>query len=145
MPISRNLRYLQGYRSIRYRVGAGNLLIIRPLLLILLACFTHSKVLADLIELDTHTAFDSVYLLQDPHVPVTRVDVIIRAGEVDVDGPEGLAHYLEHLMFWHADNVDGKSLHVRGGGASVNRIVTNYFNEGERGEKNFTTLATLYS
>ena len=55
---------------------------------------------ADLIKLETDTAFDSVYLFKDTESPLITVGLTVLAGEVDVKGPEGLSHYLEHLMYW---------------------------------------------
>jgi zinc protease len=60
--------------------------------------------------------------------------MVVFAGEVDFDGPEGLSHYLKHLMFWHTDNVKGESIHTRDGNAWVNGIVTSYCNRGEVSE-----------
>jgi len=74
---------------------------------------------ANLIKLDTEVGFESVYLLVVPEESVTAVALTVLAGEVDVDGPEGLAHYLEHLMYWHADNVGDQLIHARGGNAWV--------------------------
>lgn len=86
---------------------------------------------AELLKLDTDVGFDSVYLLNNPDASTITVALTVLAGEVDVSGPEGLSHYLEHLMFWHADNVDGQQIHARGGNAWVNGIITSYYNEGE--------------
>lgn len=89
---------------------------------------------AALVKLDTQTGFDSVYLLTKPDSSAITVALTVLAGEVDVEGPEGLSHYLEHLMFWHADNVNGKELHARGGNAWVNGLVTAYYNQAELSE-----------
>ncbi len=90
-----------------------------------------AQLFADLIKLDTDVSFDSVYLLQDPDASSITVALTVLAGEVDVTGPEGMSHYLEHLMFWHADNVRGKQIHARGGNAWVDGYITSYYNEGE--------------
>ncbi len=108
----------------------------RYLLVCLPAIFTPSAVVADLIKLDTEVGFESVYLLKDPNATSVTVAVTILAGEVDFAGPEGLSHYLEHLMFWHADNAGGQPLHARGGNAWVNGIVTSYYNESEKRDLN---------
>lgn len=89
---------------------------------------------AELTELDTHTAFDSVYLFKDTESSVITVGLTVLAGEVDVKGPEGLSHYLEHLMYWHATQVNNQQAHARGGNAWVNGILTTYYNESERGD-----------
>lgn len=100
---------------------------------ILLCLLTSSIALADLTKLNTNTSFHSVYLYQTES-PLITVRLTILAGEVDVEGPEGLSHYLEHLMYQHADNVDDQQIHARGGNASVNGILTNYYNQGESTE-----------
>jgi predicted Zn-dependent peptidase len=69
--------------------------------------------------------------MPDNDTELLTVVMMVLAGEVDFDGPEGLSHYLEHLMFWHADNVKGESIHSRDGNAWVNGLVTSYYNRGE--------------
>lgn len=101
------------------------------LLLLVLACTVPSLSTADLIKLESDSKLRSVYLLQSPGSSVTTVALTILAGEVDFEGPEGLSHYLEHLMFWHAD---GRQIHARGGNAWVDGIVTSYYNEGEKSD-----------
>ncbi len=87
-----------------------------------------------LIELTIASPFHRVYFLPDSRLNEVQVGVVILAGEVDFDGPEGLSHYLEHLMFWHADKVDDQALHARGGNAWVNGIITNYYNSGSESD-----------
>ncbi len=89
---------------------------------------------AELIEIETDTALKAVYLIPDETVETVRVSAVILAGEADSDGPEGLAHYLEHLMFWHADGVSSRVFHNRGGNAWVNGIITNYYTDGPKSE-----------
>lgn len=98
------------------------------LFLLAAAPFTAS---ASLIEIETDTGFKSVYLSEDQSVTTITVALVVLAGEVDVEGPEGLSHYLEHLMFWHADKAGG-TLHARGGNAWVNGIVSSYFTRSEK-------------
>jgi len=88
----------------------------------------------DVLKLETQTSLRDVYLIQDDDADLITVAMVIMAGEVNVDGPEGLSHYLEHLMFWHADDVKGESIHSRDGNAWVNGIVTSYYNRGESSE-----------
>ena len=90
-----------------------------------------AQVSAGLVELDTETGLKAVYFSDDPSATTVTVALFVIAGEVDARGPEGLSHYLEHLMFWHADNVDGDALHARGGNAWVNGIVTSYYNRSD--------------
>lgn len=104
------------------------------LLICVAAMVTPLIAIADLVKLDTNVGFDSVYLLEAPDAPTVTVALTFLAGEVDVEGPEGLSHYLEHLMFWHADNVADQQIHARGGNAWVNGLVTSYYNEGEKSD-----------
>lgn len=104
-----------------------------PLQIGLLWFSASSLASADLIELDTNTAFESVYLFKDTESSVITVGLTVLAGEVDVKGPEGLSHYLEHLMYWHASNLRNQA-HARGGNAWVNGILTSYYNESERSD-----------
>ncbi len=104
-------------------------------LFITLAVFSASgPSLADLVKLKNPGVFNSVYVSENSTDPDITVALTVLAGEVDFDGPEGLSHYLEHLMFWHADNVNNQQLHARGGNAWVNGIVTSYYNEGDATE-----------
>ncbi len=89
---------------------------------------------AELIEIETDTALKGVYLIPDDTAETVRVSAVILAGEADSDGPEGLAHYLEHLMFWHADGVSNRVFHNRGGNAWVNGIITNYYTDGPKAD-----------
>lgn len=87
-----------------------------------------------LIELDIDTPLRTVYFLPNSRATEAVVGLTILAGEVDFTGPEGLSHYLEHLMFWHADKVNDQDLHARGGNAWVNGIVSSYYNSGSNDE-----------
>lgn len=103
------------------------------IVLFVLMC-TPSWALGDVSRLDTQTPLRAVYLVPDNDTELITVAILILAGEVDFDGPEGLSHYLEHLMFWHADNVRGEPIHARDGNAWVNGIVTTYYNRAEASE-----------
>jgi len=50
-------------------------------------------------HLISDTAYRAVYLVPDPDAAEATVHLIIQAGELDNDGPEGLAHYVEHLAW----------------------------------------------
>ena len=89
---------------------------------------------AELIKIETDTALKGVYLIPDDTAETVRVSKVILAGEADLDGPEGLAHYLEHLMFWHADGISNRIFHNRGGNAWVNGIFTNYYTDGPKAD-----------
>ncbi len=83
-------------------------------------------------QIPTETDLARVYHLYDPDASVVTVALVILAGEVDVTGSEGLSHYVEHLMFWHADGLSaGEISHARDGNAWVNGILTHYYNRGE--------------
>lgn len=88
----------------------------------------------DILKLDTDTSLRAVYLIPDDDAELVTVAMVIMAGEVNARGPEGLSHYLEHLVFWHADNVKGEPIHARDGNAWVNGLVTSYYNRGEISE-----------
>lgn len=88
---------------------------------------------ADLVEVQTNTPLRNVYLLEDMDADDVRMEVFFIAGEADWDGPQGLSHYLEHLMYWHANKaVSGDELHGRRGNAWVNGYVTNYHSQAQR-------------
>lgn len=91
-------------------------------------------VLGEFTKLDIQTPLRAVYVLPDSDAELITVSMVILAGEVDLTGPEGLSHYLEHLMFWHADTLGAQSMHARGGNAWVNGIITTYYNTGEASE-----------
>ena len=103
-------------------------------LVIIVFCIVCVPARADIIRLETKTNLRGVYLIPTPNSNKIIVHPVIIAGEADFDGPEGLSHYLEHLMFWHANKVDKKYSHGRGGNAWVNGLITSYFATGSREE-----------
>ncbi|MDD9911115.1 MAG: insulinase family protein, partial [Ahrensia sp.] len=86
----------------------------------------HASAQAAYVEVETKTALRGVWVHHDIDATDLRVDVVFVAGEADASGPEGIAHYLEHLMYWHADRTDQKLVHGRSGNAWVNQYVTVY-------------------
>jgi len=100
-----------------------------PVLLFLIALLPWPAA-AGLVKVETATALRGVYLIPDAESNTVRVSAVFLAGEADSDAPEGLAHYVEHLMFWHADRVSSRAFHSRGGNAWINGIITTYYNEG---------------
>ena len=94
------------------------------LLLISLTTFAS----ADIIPVDTNTNLKSVYLIPVEDSKEVRVTAVFLAGEADRTGPEGLAHYLEHLMFFHADKLRDVPVHGRDGNAWVSGRITTYYN-----------------
>jgi len=100
-------------------------------LLIIVLCLPTWVQADDVIDIGSTSSLRAAYFLPDAEAELLTVVLVILAGEVDFAGPEGLAHYLEHLMFWHADNVKGEPIHAREGNAWVNGMVTSYYNRGE--------------
>ncbi|MEE9375942.1 MAG: pitrilysin family protein [Rhizobiaceae bacterium] len=86
------------------------------------------------MRLQTKTNLRGVYFIPAPTSTNIIVHPVIIAGEADFDGPEGLAHYLEHLMFWHADKQDNKFSHGRGENAWANGLVTSYIATGTKSQ-----------
>ncbi|MGI9481247.1 MAG: hypothetical protein ACR2OR_02710 [Hyphomicrobiales bacterium] len=83
---------------------------------------------ADIVPVETNTTLRSVYLIPEKDSKVVQVIAVFLAGEVDSTGPEGLPHYLEHLMFWHAEKIRGETVHGRTGNAWINQHITVYHN-----------------
>lgn len=106
----------------------------RLILLPLFVALLSGPALAALVAVETDTPLKGVYLVSDDSADEVRVSAVMLAGEADSVAPEGLAHYIEHLMFWHADNVSQQDFHDRGGNAWINGIITTYYNEGPRAE-----------
>ena len=100
---------------------------------------------ATVLEIKGNHDLRAVYFIPNDKTPRITVQALFHFGEVDLKGPEGLSHYLEHLMFWHADG--GRALHGRGGNAWVNGIVTTYYNDGHQSELDelFAFVARLFS
>jgi len=96
---------------------------------------------ADLVRLDTDTPLRAVYLAADPESARLALYAVFIAGEADFTGPEGQSHYLEHIMYGHADAAAGQSLQARYGNAWVNGIITAYLNHGEPSD--FATMLTF--
>lgn len=53
---------------------------------------------AHFVRIDA-TGFRATYLVADPDATEATAHLIVQAGEMDNNGPEGLAHYLEHLAW----------------------------------------------
>ncbi|MGH1356023.1 MAG: M16 family metallopeptidase [Thalassovita sp.] len=85
---------------------------------------------ADLLDLSTHGDFKSIYFIPEPSARNIEVRVFVPVGEVDRTGPEGLAHYLEHLVVWSADRVHGEGLRNREVNAWTSPYWTTYWNRG---------------
>ncbi len=96
----------------------------------LLIGFWASIAQADLLDLSAHSAFKRLYVIPEPSARNIEILVSVPVGEVDRTGPEGLAHYLEHLVVWSADKVHGEGLRNREMNAWTSPHWTTYWNSG---------------
>ncbi len=85
---------------------------------------------ADLHDLSMHGDFKKIYFIPAPEDREVEVRLFVPVGEVDVTGPEGLAHYLEHLVARSADEVHGDGLRNRIMNAWAAPDWTGYWNRG---------------
>ncbi len=82
----------------------------------------------DFVTLDPGP-FRAAYLIEDDAADFDFLQVIVQAGEVDHDGPEGLAHYVEHLA-WLNQLVVKDASSSRHSNAWTSRLATGYFVSG---------------
>lgn len=85
---------------------------------------------ANLLDLSDYGDFKKIYLIPEPSARNVEVRIFVPVGEVDRTGPEGLAHYLEHLVVWSADKVHGEGLRDREMNAWTSPFWTTYWNRG---------------
>ncbi len=95
------------------------------------ACFllllTGSSAFAvEVQKVDTKSGFSAVYLIEDKSWKQVRAELIIHAGEYDWLGPEGGPHYLEHLVYWHANKDISKKYSYKRNGAWINGHATHF-------------------
>lgn len=83
---------------------------------------------AEIVDLSAGLPLAGAYLLPQPKAEFVRVELLFSVGEVDYDGPEGLAHYLEHLVWYSADKAHGEVGKNRVANAWTNIFHTNYWN-----------------
>lgn len=100
-----------------------------PLLTALLLSIA-SNAQADIIDVTSSTSLKGAYVLEQPTAREVSVVLFVEAGEFDNSGPEGLAHYLEHLVFWSADKAHGSGPKDRTANAWTSRDWTGYWNSG---------------
>ena len=102
---------------------------------------------AEIIDLSEHTTLKGAYLIEQPSAEFVTVQTLLNVGEADYDGPEGLAHYLEHLVWYSADRAHGQGQKNRISNAWVNKAFTNYWNASEPSEleKVFATSARIFA
>jgi len=87
---------------------------------------------ADLVDLTKYGDFKKIYFIPQPEAKNVEVRLLIPVGEVDRTGPEGLAHYLEHLVVWSADKVHGEGFRNREMNAWTSAFWTTYWNRGSK-------------
>lgn len=85
---------------------------------------------AEIVDLSDHSPLAKVYFVPEPKAADVRVQLYLDVGEADRTGPEGLAHYLEHLVAWSADKVHGDGFKARHMNASTSPYWTSYYNSG---------------
>lgn len=85
-----------------------------------------------IVDLTDQTNLKGAFLIQQPEAQNVRVEVFFDVGESDNTGPEGLSHYVEHLVGWSADRANSDNLHARRMNAWANSFFTNYHNLGGR-------------
>lgn len=98
---------------------------------LLLAFLLASPLCAQIVDLSKHTSLKGAYLLAQPQADFVTVQMLLNVGEADYDGPEGLAHYLEHLVWYSSDKAHGAGTKQRVSNAWTNTLFTNYWNAGE--------------
>lgn len=76
------------------------------------------------------SSLKSAYVLPIADAETVSVQVVFRAGESNMTGPEGIAHYIEHLVQWSREGGPGAKLGVHGRNAWANAFLTAYFSTG---------------
>lgn len=67
--------------------------------------YGRSTASSDITELH-HGPFRAVWFVPDAEAQDVYVEIIFQTGEADATGPEGIAHYVEHLSWINANQVD---------------------------------------
>lgn len=103
------------------------------LFLALVAAGAHAEVAGpdtsrgDFIEVETDLPLRGLYLVPDPRAGEFQVDLFVIAGEYDATGPQGLAHFLEHVVYLGAERRrPGASAHPPEGTAFAGGALTSY-------------------
>ncbi len=99
-----------------------------------------------IVDLTGQTNLRGAWLIEQPDAVEIDIRLMIEAGEYDNTGPEGLAHYLEHLVFLSADRVHG-DFGDRTANAWTSRNWTLYWNNGPAAsiEPMFKNAARVFS
>ena len=97
-------------------------------------------------QLSHKTGLRAVYHLNLPDEDTVKLQLVFHVGDSDLSGPEGLAHYLEHLVVWHmvGGAVVAPSMHRFN--AFTSNSVTAYWQDGpvEDAEALFAKLARVF-
>lgn len=62
---------------------------------------------AEMVDITGETGLKSATYIHVPGGTLTEVQLFVPVGEVDATGPEGIAHYLEHLVAYSAEGRRG--------------------------------------
>jgi len=87
--------------------------------------FSEKQPEAQFVEI-AETPFRAAYLVPDPDATDARAYLIVQSGEIDNDGPNGLAHYVEHLA-WLSAFQDPNNRADRHANAWTNSVATVYW------------------
>lgn len=106
--------------------------LLRTLFLTCFSIWFFTPVFADeVVELTKIGGLKRGYFLQDKESERISVNLIIHVGEYDLSGVEGLAHYLEHLVYYNADKAhENGSIKERHANAYTGGTYTSYVNNG---------------
>jgi zinc protease len=117
-----------------------------PAVVALLCLCTRPLSAGDIVDLTSHTNLRGAWLIEQPDAVELDVRLLIEAGEYDNTGLEGLAHYLEHLVFLSADKIHG-DFGDRTANAWTSRNWTLYWNNGPVAnlEPMFDNAARIFS
>lgn len=85
---------------------------------------------AEITDLSDVSNFRSVSFIQVLGAKNVHVRLFVPVGEVDATGPEGVAHYLEHLVFASADKAFGPGQRARLANAHTSPYWTIYKHNG---------------
>jgi zinc protease len=84
-------------------------------------------------RLDTKTQLKAVYFVPIAKSEQVHVQLIMNVGEADASGPEGIAHYVEHLVHWQSvGDINAKPIHYHTN-AYTKVAITNFFASGRPG------------
>lgn len=98
----------------------------------------------EFVELKTDTQLARVYFVNDPEATQLHGTLVLHRGEADMTGPEGLAHYIEHLVTWNA-LPNRKATDQRDFNAYTETTNTNYYMNGENQDEVMSYLAGVFS